>query len=351
MERPEARQSAGRRRWRIGALVALLVILAGAGVAGYGVRWALAPAAPESHSQVLLVVTRGMDVRGIATRLRQKSVIRSALAFRLLARRHGVGADLQAGTYALSPSMTPEVILQLMAQGHVTVRRVAVPEGWDAQQVARAVEAELPDAGAMAGALANTGLLQSAHLPLPAAGVRDPMEGYLFPATYAFAPGTTATQVVRTMLARFNAAWTATLRSAAAAEGLDTAQAVTLASIVQREVSRPADMRVVAGIYLRRLQQKLPLDADPTVLYALGLLGQNTPLSASQLTVDSPYNTYRYPGLPPGPICNPGLAALQAVTQPTSGKAMYFLTTPSGQLVTADTLGQQLANRKKYLGY
>lgn len=292
-----------------------------------------------------------MSVRAIALRLRQDRLIRSALAFRLLAKGHHVAGALEAGTYALGPAMSPETMLQLMALGRVTVRRVAIPEGWDAQQVAKAVEAALPQATDMRQALADTALLQAAGLPGPAVGVRDPLEGYLFPATYTFAPGTTATQAVRAMLARFNAAWTPQLRAAAAAEGLDTAQAVTLASIVQREVARPADMRKVAGIFLRRLQDKMPLDADPTVLYALGILGQNTPLDGAQLAVGSPYNTYKYRGLPPGPISNPGLAALEAVTDPTPGQALYFLTTPTGQLVVADTLQQQLANRRKYLGY
>lgn len=346
-----ARARSGTRRRRALRLSALALIVLALGVVGYRAVWALGAPAPGSGRQVLVVVNPGMDVAQISRRLHRAGLIRSPLAFRLLARQGGVGGDLQAGTYALSPAMAPRTILRLMAEGKVTVRRVTIPEGWDGQQVAQAVTAALPDAGDVTAVFANTALLGQAGLPLPAAGVRDAMEGYLFPATYTFAPSTTATTVVRAMLARFQKAWTPRLRAAAAAQGLDTAQAVTLASIVQREVSRPADMRVVAGIYQRRLQRHMPLDADPTVLYALDLLGEDTRLTLSQLAVDSPYNTYRYPGLPPGPICNPGLAALQAVTDPTPGQSLYFLTTPSGQLVVADTLQQQLANRRKYLGY
>ena len=350
MADPAAARSTGpRRRWVWRA--AVLAALVGVAAAGYGARWALGPLSPSSTGQTLVVVQRGMNVRQIALRLRQDRLIRSALAFRLLARGYRVAGELEAGTYAVSAAMRPATILQLMAHGRVTVRRVAIPEGWDAQQVARAIGAALPQGTGMRQVLTDTALLQAAGLPTPAGGVRDPMEGYLFPATYTFAPGTTATQAVEAMLARFNTAWTPQLRMAAAAEGLDTAQAVTLASIVQREVARPTEMRTVAGIYLRRLQEKMPLDADPTVLYALGILGQSTPLDGAQLAVDSPYNTYRHLGLPPGPICNPGLAALEAVTEPTPGQALYFLTTPAGRLVVADNLQQQLANRKKYLGY
>ncbi len=235
-----------------------------------------------------------------------------------------------------------------MAAVHVTV-----PEGWDARQVV----AGLADAGVgpgadLARAVNDPALLAAAGLPAPAPGVITALEGYLFPATYALAPNVAPKQAFSDMLQQFDQEWTPALAAAAKANAdLNTAQAVTLASIVQREVGSAAEMPTVAGIYLNRLHQGMRLDADPTVLYALGVEAQNTPLTATEQQVDSPYNTYRNVGLPPGPICNPGAAALEAVAHPAATTALYFLTAPDGQLVLAQTLSQQLANRRKYLGY
>ena len=344
-----AARRAGRRRAVVAA--AVFVVAVALGLGAYRAARAVAPLAPGSPREVMVVVHPGMDVDAIAAALRQQQVIRSPLAFRLLARQEHVGRLLEAGTYQVGPGMSPRQILQRMAAGRVTVRKVTVPEGWDAAEVVAVVRAAgLSAATGMGQALSDTALLRAAGLPQPAPGVQIPLEGYLFPATYAFPPGVTAAQVAQAMVARFNQAWTAQLRTQAAAQGLDTAQAVTLASIVQREVATPTDMRIVAGIYLRRLKAGRHLDADPTVLYAVGSATQSGPLTAAELGVNSPYNTYVHRGLPPGPICNPGLAALQAVADPTSGQAMYFLTTPSGRLVVADTLAQQTANAQKYLG-
>ena len=126
---------------------------------------------------------------------------------------------------------------------------------------------------------------------------------------------------------------------------------MVLASIVQAEARTARDMALVAGVYLNRLRRGMPLDADPTVLYGLGLLGvQADPLTAGELASPSPYNTYRHAGLPPGPICNPGPWALEAVADPAPVHALYFLTTAEGRVVLADTLAEQEAHVLRYLG-
>jgi len=126
---------------------------------------------------------------------------------------------------------------------------------------------------------------------------------------------------------------------------------VVLASIVQAEARTARDMALVAGVYLNRLRRGMPLDADPTVLYGLGLLGvQADPLTAGELASPSPYNTYRHAGLPLGPICNPGPPALAAVANPAPVHALYFLTAPDGRVVLADTLAEQEAHVRAYLG-
>jgi len=304
---------------------------------------------------VTVLIRPGMGMRQIAVALKHAGVIRRAWAFEVLALVRGEARRLQAGAYTLSPSMTPQAVLERIASGDVAApsRRVTVPEGWNAAQIAGALEADRLGGGAaaLAAAANDPALLTAAALPAPASGTRVALEGYLFPDTYAFTSNMTAAQIFGRMLDRFNAVWTPQLAAAARAHaGLDTAQAVVLASIVQREVADPAEMPLVAGIYLHRLQLGMPLDADPTVLYALGLVAQQHPLTGAQTDTVSPYNTYAVAGLPPGPICNPGAAALEAVADPAATHALYFLTDPQGAVITADTLQQQIANQKKYYG-
>ncbi len=327
--------------------------LAGLGWAALWARGALVlPADPSAPSPVLVDIPPGTELRAISLLLERRGVVRSAWAFELLARREGVGTALEAGTYALSAAMTPRTILGRLAHGDVAVVHVTVPEGASARQVVAALAgAGLGGGAALASEVDDGALLAGAGLPPPAAGVRTALEGFLFPATYAFPPDASARALFAGMLAEFQQQWTPALAGEASAHtGLDMVQTVTLASIVQREVAAPAQMPVVAGVYLNRLKAGMNLDADPTVLYALGLESQQGALTTAELSVRSPYNTYLHAGLPPGPICNPGAAALAAAANPAATAALYFITTPAGRLVLADTLSQQEANIRQYLG-
>lgn len=335
-------------------MVVLLLAVA-CGVAGWlgVVRPALTlPVRPGATTQATVQVASGLRLWQIARLLRRRGVVRHAWALVLLAVLRGDARRLEAGTYELGPGMTPDQVLAVLAQGRVATTRVTLPEGLVTSQVlGRLRRAGLGTASQLARAGYDGRLRSAAGLAPPPATVRSPLEGYLFPATYVFRRGTGASSVVRRLLTQFRREWTPQLAATVRANtGLDTAQAVTLASIVQREVARPHQMAEVAAVYLARLRRGMRLDADPTVLYALGRQGQTSALTASELAVHSPYNTYRHRGLPPGPICNPGLAALQGVAHPAPIHALYFLTTPAGHLVLAHTLAQQAANRQRYLG-
>ncbi len=341
---------ARRRRW---PALALAVVAAGA--AGWlgVVRPALTlPVRLGSTASSTIHVDPGLRLWQIASLLRRRGVVRHAWAVVLLAVLRGDARRLEAGTYVLSPGMTPGQVLAVLAHGQVATVQVTLPEGLLTSEVlARLRRAGLGSAGQLVQAGYDASLRSAAGLPPALATVRSPLEGYLFPSTYVFPRGTDASTAVTRLLAQFRREWTPQLAAAARANtGLDTVQAVTLASIVQREVSTPGQMAEVAAVYAARLRRGMRLDADPTVLYALGIQGQTRALTSAQLAVHSPYNTYRHHGLPPGPICNPGLAALQAVAHPAQTHALYFLTTPGGRLVLADTLAQQIANRRRYLG-
>ncbi len=332
----------------------LLLLIAASGVGGWlGIaRPALEFAArPGATTHTLVRIDPGLRLGQIAHLLRRRGVVRHAWAVVVLAVVRGDARRLEAGTYELGPGMTPGQILAVLAAGRVATVRVTLPEGLVTSQVlGRLRRAGIGSAGQLAQAGYDAHLRTAAGLPPASAGVRSPLEGYLFPSTYVFPAGTGASAAVARLLDQFRSEWTPQLAAAARANaGLNTLQAVTLASIVQREVARPRQMAQVAAVYLERLRRGMRLDADPTVLYALGRQGQTAALSGSELAVHSPYNTYRHHGLPPGPICNPGLAALEGVAHPAHTHALYFLTTPGGHLVLANTLAQQEANRRRYL--
>jgi UPF0755 protein len=334
----------GRGLRLVGAgLLAPLVLLVWAAVGVYR------PLAPGFRPTRLVVVAPGMTADAVASLLQADGLIRRGAWFTLAARLWHDTGRLKAGTYRFGRGMSVAAMLHDLVAGRVAVARVVIPEGWTVPQIISALAAHgLGSPRALTAAARSPQFLAAAHLPRPAAGARFALEGYLFPATYRFPLGATPTTIMATMVARFQQAWTPALAAEARRSGLDTREAVTLASIVQSEVRTPAEMAVVAAVYLNRLRRGMALDADPTVLYGLGLLGvQTTPLSGAELASPSPYNTYTHRGWPPGPICNPGLAALEAVASPARVSALYFLTTRGGRLVLARTLAQQVANARR----
>jgi UPF0755 protein len=175
------------------------------------------------------------------------------------------------------------------------------------------------------------------------------LEGYLFPETYALPRHTEASRVVKAMVDRFTRVFTPELREAAAARGLSVRQAVTLASIVEKETARPDERPIVAAVYANRLRVGMPLQCDPTVIYALLRAGRYTGnLRKDDLSFDSPYNTYRYPGLPPGPIAAPGKESLDAAVHPADVEFLYFVSRNDGSHEFARTLAEHQRNVQKY---
>ena len=175
------------------------------------------------------------------------------------------------------------------------------------------------------------------------------LEGYLFPETYALPRRTDAGRLVRLMVDRFAHVFTADLRQAAQARGLSVRQAVTLASIVEKETARPDERPVVAAVYANRLRIGMGLQCDPTVIYALLRAGRYSGnLHKDDLSFDSPYNTYRYPGLPPGPIASPGKSSLEAAVHPAGADFLYFVSRNDGSHEFARTLDDHNRNVQKY---
>jgi UPF0755 protein len=245
------------------------------------------------------------------------------------------------GRYRLYRGMSPRTVIREIASGNVERTRLTIPEGWRAAQILKALadSIEIP-IDAVAAAAADSGWLRSLGIPRPAP------EGYLFPETYIFPKEYEPRAALATMVREFNSRFDAGMSRRAERSGWKRDEVVILASIVQAEAAREAEMPRIAGVFRNRLRKGWKLEADPTVLYALGrFVG---PVTYRDLGVDSPYNTYRIPGLPAGPIGNPGIAALRAVLWPDSTRdEWYFVAKGGGEHAFTRTLAEHNQKRRE----
>ncbi len=353
-----------RRRWPGLALsLALIGLTLGCSLESFYLTWYL-----ESHAQALetpagtddmpieFTVTPGMGVSEIAAALYARGLINDAELFRRYVQSRGWDASLQAGTYSLQATMTIPEIALILAEGRVAEQKVTIPEGRRLEEVAALVETQAGIPAAEFLALAQSGWRAAdwatrysflADLPADAS-----LEGYLFPETYRLPLQATAADVVQRMLEQFEARVTPELRAGFQAQGLSLHEAVTLASIVEREAVLDAERPLIASVYYNRLRAGWTLSACPTVQYALGYRADEGTwwkhtLYYSDLEVDSPYNTYVHVGLPPGPIASPGLASLQAVANPVTTDYFFFMVEcehTDGSHVFARTEEEHMAN-------
>jgi UPF0755 protein len=256
----------------------------------------------------------------------------------------GKGRQLKAGEYRFDRAMTPFEVIDKIARGDVFVVQVTFREGLTMAEMAKVFET--------AGLGPAAAFMQAAKDPAPVREV-DPsardLEGYLFPETYALPRRADAAKLVRQMVAAFVHAFPPELRQAGAAENLTPRQIVTLASIVEKETAKAEERPIVAAVYRNRLRIGMPLQCDPTVIYALQRAGTFTGnLRRDDLMFDSPYNTYRYPGLPPGPIASPGKASLEAAARPADVDFVYFVSRNDGSHEFARSLEEHNRNVQKY---
>lgn len=305
---------------------------------------------------VHFVVHPGESAAEVGTRLAGQGLIRSSTAFRLTARFGHVEARLEAGDYELRRNMSLADVLSSLAQGRMVGGFFTVPEGWRALEIADALERSQVTSRARFLDLVEhpTGNTPDLLGTLPKG---QTLEGYLYPDSYRFESNTPADAVLRQMLDTFVANLTPDLLNGFQANGLSLQQAVTLASIVEREAVAADERPIIASVFLNRLRRGMRLQADPTVQYALVEAGSTTTASDSywkrtltfaDLAVTSPYNTYQLVGLPPGPICSPGLASLRAVAHPATTDYLYFVARPDGTHAFARTLAEHQQNVAKY---
>lgn len=287
-------------------------------------------------------IERGARLTSILRQLQREGVLRDEwiplIYMKVLRSRD----SLKAGVYEFDRPLAPVDVIDKLARGEVILRTVTVREGLDRFAIAKLFAAEgLGTEEEWKVATTEADLIRDL------APEADSLEGYLFPDTYKFNPGTSAAEIVRTMVANFRKNWGGEI--ALISTGLDPHQTVTLASIVETEARLPEERPVVASVYLNRVRRRMLLGADPTVIYALKLAGRwDGNIRKGDLAIESPYNTYRTPGLPPGPIANPGLASLRAAAAPATTTYLYFVARNDGSHVFSRSLAEHNRNVEKF---
>jgi UPF0755 protein len=316
----------------------LLFMLLGLAIVGYLFYRLQHPPLLPGPTDVALVFPAGTPTAEIFHRLEAEGVVENGRVAELYYRLTRSASALQAGEYRFDRPMPVDAVIDRMVSGDVIRHSVVVPEGLTSQETFDLFLGQgIGSPKSFARALKATELL-----PGVAFGVPD-LEGFLFPDTYVATRSTTARQVVEMMTGIFHRHFTPDLREKAQAAGLSGWQAVILASIVQKETGLKSEARTIAGVYWNRLRRRIRLQADPTVVYALKKDGKWTgTLYRSDYAYDSPYNTYLNDGLPPGPICNPGLAAIQAAAGPEKTPYLYFVADASGRHVFSKTFEEHV---------
>ncbi len=316
-------------------LVFILLSAVGIGLAW----WALAPLTPPPDSS--LTIKPGSSLIQVANRLAEQKIIRSPLAFRLLARLRNYDAAIQAGVYNFTLTAAPNTVLERLVAGDVVQTQITLPEGFSLQQIS--------DRLAARGVADPARLLAAAHDPalLDELGIKaQSLEGYLYPETYRFVPGVSEPELLRMMVSEFNRQFTRLQKSLKGDLPLNKHQLVTLASIIQKETGLDEEMPLISAVFHNRLRRNIPLQTDPTVIYGLDNFNGN--LTRKDLQRPSAYNTYLNRGLPPGPIASPGYQALLAAARPAESRYLYFVARGDGSHQFSHTLKEHNRAVRKY---
>ena len=334
------------RRTLIGGGVLVVVVGFCAAAAAGAIAWQRLhePYLSGAADERFIDVPQGAATNTIGVALTDAGVVRDSLTFRLALWWTDNARRLQAGEYRFTEPASPIAVIERLAIGDVHRRSITFPEGLTMWEQAALFEAR--------GFGTDDAFLTAARDGSLVADV-DPsatdLEGYLFPDTYALPRNTPATDLIRMMVDRFHEVFTDDLRAAAVAQNLTTREVVTLASLVEKETGQDEERALVAAVYRNRLRIGMLMQADPTVIYALQLVGDyDGNIRRVDLEMDSPYNTYRYAGLPPGPIASPGGASLRATLAPAEVPFLYFVSRNDGSHAFARTLAEHNRNVREF---
>ncbi len=325
---PESAESGSRfplRKFLLISALAAFVFLLAIGAAGY---WYLesefdVPAESLNQKTALFKVKSGMSLGEVARSLESGGIIGNSFLFRLQVRLRGGANRIRAGIYEFKPSLSSRQIYLALINGRVAVRLLTIPEGFNLRDIASAVEKAGLGKGREILSLANDPAFISKFKIK-----QKSLEGYLFPDTYRFPLGVSAKGILIAMVQTLRKKLTPPLLKRISEQDLSLHEVLTLASVIEKETSANSERPLIAAVFLNRLRINMRLQSDPTVIYSLPRFDGN--LLRRDLKYDSPYNTYRNKGLPPGPIASPGLASIRAVLNPADVNYLYFVATLKG---------------------
>ena len=290
-------------------------------------------------------VPEGASFGAITDTLAAREIIEWPTIFKVYARYQGAATSVKPGTYEVQRGLAWSDLLEKLVEGDVVRATIAVPEGWTLAQIAERLAAQTGEpADSLLTVLLSDSVAERYGVPGPS------LEGYIYPATYVFPVGTSADVMVRTMVGRYQQVWNDTRRARADSLELSELEVVALASIVEKEARVWGERDTIAAVFTNRLRIGMPLQADPTVQYALGTHQTRLLYAHIDSVADHPYNTYRRAGLPPGPIASPSEGAIDAVLHPADVPYLYFVARPDGRHIFTRTLAdhnrarQQVAN-------
>lgn len=289
------------------------------------------PAADFKGGTRYLIVKRGESLSRVARNLEDLGAITSRTDFIIFGKLFGNASRLKTGRYSVKPSDSMARIMSMITRGEAAPFNITIPEGYTMAQIGRLLENMMGlDIDSFKAAVTDPDLIDSLGLEA------DNLEGYLAPSTYNFFYEESARSVIHKMVENFFATLPDSFEYKANRLGLTFNEAVTLASMIEKEAMIDSERPVIASVFLNRLKKGMRLECDPTVIYAMG--GLNRPLLKKDLTFDSPYNTYRVYGLPPGPISNPGIRSVEAAVNPGNQGYLYFVARGDGSHIFSYTL-------------
>lgn len=301
---------------------------------------------PVMHDTAYVTVESGMSFRGTVRALRKAQVIEYPFFFMLYGELQHASNQLKAGEYEFPPGLTAREVLAKMLRGEVRTFEVRIPEGWNLQQIANYVSAR-PFITDKEKFVNEFWVACKDPARIAKLGVQTPtLEGFLFPSTYNLQRPKTGGELVDRLVAEFVKQYDQGLRAAATAHNMSMQEVVTLASIIEKETAQQTERPLISAVFHNRLKINMPLATDPTVIYGLAKFDGN--LHKSDLENPHPYNTYIHAGLPPGPIANPGRAALDAAINPATTEYMFFVSKNDGTHQFSKTYAEHEAAVNQY---
>jgi UPF0755 protein len=333
------------RRFFIAIVLIILVVGVGVGIVG-SIIWGRMhePFKGYGAEEQFVEIPSGASTNDIGQRLVDAGIVRDMLVFRSALWWTGVARGLKAGEYRFDQPMSAADVVQKVGRGDVYARRITFPEGLTILDMSKIYESRgLGPARDFVKAAGDASSIRDLDPRAP------DLEGYLYPETYAIPRGSPPSKLIEQMVARFREAFPKELQAQALGQGLTVREVVTVASLVEKETAQEPERRLVAAVYRNRMKIGMGMQADPTVIYALQKAGRyDGNIRRADLDFDSPYNTYRYAGLPPGPIAAPRKASLEAAVGPADVPYIYFVSRNDGSHVFATTLAEHNANVRKF---